>query len=141
MPQATFYQLKPGDEVGSIACQLTANALGNRQKVGILCKDQAQAEQVDELLWQLPSDRFVPHNLHGEGPATGTPVEICWSTTQLGRRPLLINLSGELPGQVQQFQSIIDFVPVADDEKQAARVRYKQYQQAGCAMQFKSADE
>mgnify|MGYP001385903242 CR=1 FL=1 len=141
MPQATFYQLSEGANADNTACQLACDAAANRQRVGIFCQNQQQAEAVDELLWQLPANRFVPHNLYGEGPSSGTPVEIYWDASQLGRRHLLINLSGAMLSAPQQFQNIIDFVPNADDEKQAARVRYKQYQQAGCAMQFKTAEE
>ena len=52
---------------------------------------------------------------------------------------MLVNLSEILPQSMGQFQQIIDFVPAADEAKKAARIRYKQFQQAGCQMQFKSA--
>lgn len=141
MPQVTFYPLSSLDaDPASRACTLVANAYGNRQKVIILCATQQQAEQLDELLWQLPAERFVPHNLYGEGPSSGTPVEICWHKSQLARRQVVVNLSASMLDAPQQFQHIIDFVPVEEEAKQAARVRYKQYQQAGCQMQFLSAD-
>lgn len=140
MPQVVFYQLSATDASATErAAHVIAEAYANKQKVAALCRTQQAAEELDELLWQLPSDRFVPHNLHGEGPASGTPVEICWQESQLGRQPLLINLSETVVGDVSRHRQIIDFVPVEDDAKQAARVRYKAFQKAGCAMQFKSA--
>ncbi len=140
MPNVVFYQLTEQEKSPSArAASLIAEAYTNKQKVGVLCDSQAQAEEVDELLWQLPASRFVPHNMHGEGPPTGTPVEIYWQASQVGRRPVVVNLSQELVMSPQHHQQIIDFVPVEDDAKQQARVRYKKYQQAGCAMQFKSA--
>ncbi|MBU2979523.1 DNA polymerase III subunit chi [Alteromonas sp. C1M14] len=141
MPQVTFWQLTDeADGAEPRACHLVADAYANKKKIAVLCANQASAEAVDELLWQLPADRFVPHNMYGEGPGPGTPVEICWQENQLSRRSLLVNLSGEMLSSPGSFQTIYDFVPVADDAKQAARVRYKQYQQAGCQLQFKSAD-
>ena len=141
MPQVTFWQLSDGKDAGeSRACDLIASAYAQRQKCVVLCANKSSAEAVDELLWQLPADRFVPHNMCGEGPGTGTPVEICWQENQLSRRNLIVNLSGEMLTSPHSYQTIYDFVPVAGDAKQAARVRYKQYQQAGCQLQFKSAD-
>ncbi|MEW9797091.1 DNA polymerase III subunit chi [Alteromonas sp. CYL-A6] len=140
MPQVVFYQLTAADDSAAArAATLIADAYANKQKVVALCRSQEQAEELDELLWQLPSDRFVPHNLHGEGPAAGTPVEICWQGDQLGRQPMLVNLSEQRISSMNSHRQIIDFVPVEEDAKQAARVRYKEYQKAGCAMQFKSA--
>ncbi|RDV28946.1 DNA polymerase III subunit chi [Alteromonas aestuariivivens] len=141
MPQVTFYALSAQDDAAAKqACALAADAAGRRQRCSILCPDQQTAERVDELLWQLPAERFVPHNLFGEGPGSGTPVEICWQQSQLSRRPFVINLSQAMLSAPQQHQTIIDFVPQPEEQKQAARIRYKQYQQAGCTMQFLSAE-
>lgn len=140
MPHVTFYQLTESVDAGpQRACELIADAFASKQRIAVLCASQQQAEALDDLLWQLPAGRFVPHNMAGEGPPAGTPVELCWQTAQLGRRQLLVNLSQQLPPQLQAFQRIIDFVPAEASAKQAARDRYKQFQQAGCQMQFKSA--
>lgn len=140
MSQVTFYQLSDEQDAGpKLACTLIADAYSAKRKCTVLCASKAQAEALDDLLWQLPSNRFVPHNMSGEGPAAGTPVEICWQSGQLSRRPVLVNLSDTMPDNAQRFQQIFDFVPVADEAKKAARIRYKQFQQAGCHMQFKSA--
>ncbi|WP_218354674.1 DNA polymerase III subunit chi [Alteromonas lipotrueiana] len=140
MPQVSFYQLQDNKDAGPVrACELIANAFANKQRCVVLCVSQTQAEILDDLLWQLPADRFVPHNMAGEGPPAGTPVELCWLPEQLSRRHVLVNLSETVPQSMGQFQQIIDFVPMADEAKKAARIRYKQFQQAGCQMQFKSA--
>lgn len=141
MTQVCFYALKEdGRDMQTLACDLVSQAYTNKQKVAVLCASQQHAEQFDELLWQLPADRFVPHNLSGEGPSSGTPVEVCWQAQSLGRRTLLVNLSQQMINSVNNFQHIFDFVPIQEADKQAARVRYKQFQQAGCAMQFQAAD-
>ncbi|AXR07604.1 DNA polymerase III subunit chi [Salinimonas sediminis] len=140
MPQATFYQLQDSQDAGPVrACEIIASAYAAKQRCAVLCLSKSQAEALDDLLWQLPANRFVPHNMAGEGPSAGTPVEICWDPAQLSRRQLLVNLSESLPDAFGQFQHIVDFVPAADEAKKAARIRYKQFQQAGCQMQFKSA--
>ncbi len=141
MPQVVFYQLTANDDsIAARASALIADAYANKAKVSVLCDTQSQAESVDEYLWQLPAKRFVPHNMFGEGPSTGTPVEICWQPEQVSRRPMVVNVGSGMVPNAHQHKQIIDFVPLDEDAKQAARVRYKQYQQAGCQMQFKSAD-
>lgn len=140
MPQVIFYQLSASDNgVAGKASEIVANAFANKQKMSVLCDTQAQAEEVDELLWQLPANRFVPHNLYGEGPQAGTPVEICWQPEQVARRQMVVNVGSGMVPSPNLHRQIIDFVPVDENAKQAARVRYKNYQQAGCSMQFKSA--
>ncbi|QJR80140.1 DNA polymerase III subunit chi [Alteromonas pelagimontana] len=141
MPQVTFYSLPDENNAAAVkACNLIAEAYSRKQRCAVLCASQQAAETVDDLLWQLPADRFVPHNMVGEGPPTGTPVEICWEESQLSRRNMVVNLSEKMLSSLNHYQHIIDFVPHAEEAKKAARIRYKQYQQAGCSMQFQSAD-
>lgn len=130
------------------AADLVSQAAQKRTRITILCADQTQAEDIDEFIWQYPHDAFVPHNLHGEGPAAGTPVEIVWfsayvalasANQRLRNRAMLVNLSAEFIDDHSQFKHIIDFVPTQEAQKEAARMRYKQYKQAGCQLEYKSA--
>ena len=113
------------------ACQLASQCYRQKQRSLILCENQNAAEAMDELLWQLPTDAFVPHNLTGEGPANGTPVEICWEMPAYPNKGVLINLGRELPQNIQRFAKIYDFVPADETLKQQARERYKHYRAAG----------
>ena len=116
----------------ALACQLAASSFRNKQACLVLCQSQAQAEAFDELLWQRPAEAFIPHNLTGEGPPKGTPVEVSWVGARPGSgKPVLINLADELPNDHQRFRKIFDFVPAAEQPKQQARERYKQYRGAG----------
>ena len=74
-----------------LACQLAANCFRNKQRCLVFCQDKAMAEHFDELLWQLPTDSFVPHNLVGEGPVGGAPVEISWQTPAQFNRPVPVS--------------------------------------------------
>lgn len=123
----------------ALACQLAAQAFRNKQACLLWCQDQQSAEALDELLWQRPSDAFIPHNLCGEGPAKGTPVEISWVGQQSGPRPLLINLAEQLPPQHQRARQIYDFVPVEEQQKSQARERYKQYRAQGHQLDTRNA--
>lgn len=103
-----------------------------RQRVLIVCQSKEQAERMDEYLWQFDTERFLPHNLSGEGPRGGAPVEICWPGCRgSGIRHVLINLQEELADFAIMFNDIIDFVPFNEKGKKAARIRYLGYKNLG----------
>jgi len=137
MSNVTFYLLDETEDKHqqpahfALACLLATRSYRQKQKCLVYCQDQIQAEQFDELLWQLPNDAFVPHNLTGEGPPGGAPVEICWQTPSQFNRSLLINLADNIPDFHQRFRQVIDFVPAKEQLKPQARERYKLYRAAG----------
>lgn len=141
MPQATFFILQDSaaDAALQLACRLTTQYFRQRQRILVHCGDQAQAEAFDELLWTLPVDAFVPHNLLGEGPASGTPVEITWQPPERVNRPILINLAPQYPDFAPRFQQSFDFVPAHEEQKQQARERYKYYRAAGIQLDTQPA--
>jgi DNA polymerase-3 subunit chi len=137
MAQVTFYVLEQTDSLDHWVCQLATNCYRNKKRCLILCNRQDQAEQLDELLWQQPVDAFVPHNLTGEGPKGGAPVELSWQVKNAAGRHSLINLSLQVPAFAQHFAEIHDFVPTQEAEKQQARQRYKSYRAAGHMLETK----
>ena len=114
----------------ALACRLCADLYRAKQRVFVYTADQQQAEAFDELLWQFDAERFVPHNLSGEGPRYGAPVEIGWQAPRQNRS-VLINLANDIPAFVSRFAQVIEFVPSAEAEKAQARERFKQYRQQG----------
>ncbi len=56
--------------------KLPAERWRSGKRVLIACEDEKQAYRLDEALWARPAESFVPHNLAGEGPRGGAPVEI-----------------------------------------------------------------
>lgn len=141
MPEALFYlmtaskTLSATDQVLRFACQLAEQAYVNQQLVYLHCQDREQAYAVDELLWQFKPESFVPHNLKGEGPTGGAPVEIGFD--KLGpnkNRHLLLNLADQVPPFTVNFGQIIDFVANDTERKPVARERYRQYRQLGVTL-------
>lgn len=112
------------------ACVQACFCYRNNQRVYIHADDQATAHAIDEMLWGFEPDTFVPHNLVGEGPTQGAPVEIGFQKPK-SRRPFLINLAGNIPSFASNYSHIIDFVPAEPELKQQARERFKQYRHAG----------
>lgn len=138
MKNATFYlieQAGPTEGLSTteaLACSLAAERWRAGRRVLIACESQEQAERLDEALWQRDANQFVPHNLAGEGPKYGAPVELCWPAKR-GNAPrdLLISLLPQFADFATAFHEVIDFVPYEDEPKQLARERYKIYRSVG----------
>ncbi len=122
------------------ACAIAAFYYQHNRKVFIYTDNQQDAFALDEYLWQFDGDSFVPHNLLGEGPRFGTPVEISWQAATHPRQ-VLINLSTDAPDFALNFQKIIDFVPFAEALKIAARKRYSTYKKMGLTLSTQTVDE
>ncbi|WP_341501852.1 DNA polymerase III subunit chi [Gallaecimonas sp. GXIMD4217] len=131
MQQVTFCLL--GDSsLTDFAARLAKHCYQQQKPCLVYCATQAQAEAVDEALWTLAPDDFVPHNLAGEGPRSGAPVLIAWEGSGPVRgRPALINLHDSVPQVAVHCQDIFEAVPEDDSGKQAARQRFVQYRQQG----------
>ncbi|AHK19753.1 DNA polymerase III subunit chi [Yersinia similis] len=138
MKNATFYLLEHDTPTGelraheALACEVAAERWRAGKRVLIACESQEQAQRLDEALWQRAPEQFVPHNLAGEGPKYGAPVELAWPERR-GNSPrdLLISLLPEFAGFATAFHEVVDFVPYEENLKQLARDRYKSYRSVG----------
>ncbi|MGM3189026.1 MULTISPECIES: DNA polymerase III subunit chi [Musicola] len=138
MKNAIFYLLDhdtPSGELNAceaLSCDLAAAAWRAGKRVLIACEDEQQALRLDEALWQREPHTFVPHNLAGEGPRQGAPVELAWPHKRgNGPRDLLISLMPQFADFATAFHEVIDFVPYEESLKQLARERYKAYRSVG----------
>ncbi|MBU4684759.1 DNA polymerase III subunit chi [Cedecea davisae] len=138
MKNATFYLLDNETHaeglsaVEQLVCELAADGFRAGKRVLIACEDEQQAIRLDEALWQRDAHAFVPHNLAGEGPRYGAPVELAWPQRRgSAPRDLLISLLPQFADFATAFLEVIDFVPYEDTQKQLARERYKAYRVAG----------
>jgi len=138
MKNATFYLLDTAQEqdglsaVEQLVCCLAAEKFRAGKRVLVACENEAQAIRLDEALWQRDAHAFVPHNLAGEGPRYGAPVELAWPQRRgSAPRDVLISLLPQFADFATAFLEVIDFVPDEASQKQLARERYKAYRVAG----------
>ena len=142
MNTATFYIVNPDSPQATpegfrdYVLFLTRHFVQQGARVYINAHDKEEAEEWDEAFWQLPPEQFLPHHLVGEGPRSGTAVEIGYSKLKPSwNRQLVINLAKDATNFAGTFAQVVDFVPCDEKAKQIARERYKIYRQSGYQLQ------
>ena len=140
---ALFYLLEHLDEPDSdipahfdLGARLASEHYRQGKRVFIYVDNREDAHLIDQHLWAFEADSFVPHNLQGEGPHSGAPVEI-GQTPPVSKRSVLINLATTVPDFIRRFEQVFDFVPADDKRKQLARQRYKQLRDMGVQLATK----
>ncbi len=77
--RADFYLIaKPRflEEPLKLVCELARKAYDSNQWTLVLARDAAQAEALDELLWEFDPDAYIPHQIAGDEEDELTPVLI-----------------------------------------------------------------
>lgn len=122
------------DAVWLLACRLTEKAYQLGHRVFVHCKNQEDAERIDELLWTYKEDSFIPHNLQGEGPEPPPPIQIGFDKEPRGFNDILINLTDEIPPFFTRFSRIIELVGNDEAAKTVSREHYRNYRANSCQM-------
>lgn len=103
-----------------------------QQNVFVVVDSDSHVEKLDELMWQYPADRFLPH---AAGNATKAPVQIGRSTDTT-QAAVVINLCRKAVPQPTKFDRILEIVPFAKQERDASRVKFKTYRDLGLSPQL-----
>ncbi|AKZ65834.1 DNA polymerase III subunit chi [Candidatus Palibaumannia cicadellinicola] len=137
MKTATFYLINNNIKneliaIERLACYLAILKWRAGKRILIACVHNKQARKLDDALWAYTPTVFIPHNIVGEGPTDGAPVEICWPTRLSPvNSDLLISLLPTCAKFASFFNEVIDFIPNEESLKQLARTRYKVYRKVG----------
>ena len=133
MPRADFYLIaKPRfrAEPLRLVCELARKAYESGQWTLVLARDAAQAEQLDDLLWDMGDDAYIPHQIAGADiEEEEAAVLIAPPGVDAPLRPLVINLrDAPVDGG---FERVLEVVPADDSARGPLRERWKQYQARG----------
>ena len=133
MPQADFYLIdKPRfrDDPLLLVCELAKKAFVAEQPTLILARSRAEAEALDEKLWEFDEHAFIPHQVVGDSDDDAiTAVLIVPPDVKTPDRALVINLRDECaPGR---FERVLEVVPADEARRGGSRERWKAYRQAG----------
>jgi len=128
--QVVFYVLqKPELQPMHLACRLALRAWEQGHRIAIMTEDEQQARTLDEMMWEHPPGRFLPHGL---GARDAAPVQIgAYSDEIGGDRNLVINLTTRECPDAERYDRLLELVPAGDAERAASRTKYMSYRGRG----------
>lgn len=130
MTRVDFYILQDVDfdAARRFACRLAVKAMTGGMPVHLHVDDAAVATDLDDLLWNYPEHRFVPHAVQGRTTSRPAPVVVGWDTPQ-NPEGVLVNLSADIPTFFGRFDRVAEIVVGAN--RDTGRERYKFYRDRG----------
>ena len=132
-PRADFYLIaKPRfrAEPLRLVCELARKAHDAGIWTLILARDAQRAELLDDLLWDMGEDAYIPHQIAGQdSDEDEAAVLIAPPDIDAPLRPIVINLrDGAVEGAVER---VLEVVPADESARGPLRERWKQYQARG----------
>lgn len=150
MTHIDFYILPDtsSDARWHFVCRLIDKAVRMGHRVLVTMDSQAEAQELDELLWTFKPESFIPHQCLNDKRLPGTPVEICFGplqtlqqvlqqTTPGDHQGLLINLSSGIPADFSRFERLSEVVIQAADILKNTRDHYSFYRERGYPIQHR----
>ena len=135
MTRIDFYILTDLDELARqrFACRIACRAVSEGQRVFVRAPE-ASAAAFDDLLWDYPPDRFLPHARLGaetsEPVVIGTPEEREHANGDPQEAAgVLVNLAPDIPPTFTRFARVSEIVLAS--ERAAGRAKYRQYRERG----------
>ena len=132
MPRADFYLIaKPRfrEDPLRLVCELAKKAFDANLWTLVLARDDEQAEALDEMLWDMGDDAYIPHQVAGDEEDELTPILIATPAIDAPMRVLVINLrDGAVEGS---FERVLEVVPADESAREPLRERWKQYKARG----------
>jgi DNA polymerase III subunit chi len=136
MTRIEFY-FNVADKQQTIA-NLVQSALTKRRQVMVLVADEKMVEDVSQSLWQNKPESFLPNVELNHLHAATTPVVIGLQGDVLANNStqddILINLTASEPSFFSRFTHLVELVGEDEEDKLAARARFKFYRDRGYEM-------
>jgi DNA polymerase-3 subunit chi len=114
-----------------LLAELVQGALSKCRHVTVLANDANNAAEINADLWQQQAGSFMPNVLVNHNLAALTPVVIHWGENALLQDDMLINLTPTEPIFFSRFTHLVELVGDDEQDKVAARARYKFYRDRG----------
>lgn len=129
MTRIDFYFNVPNKP--QLLTDLIASALNRHRQVTVVAENAQQAGKVSAHLWQNKPASFLPNALANEALAAQSPVVVHWHENPLLQDDMLINLTSNEPMCFSRFTQLVELVSEDEEDKIAARTRYKLYRDRG----------
>lgn len=129
--QVDFYLL--GSQAPSaehLACRLALMAWERGHSIDIVTDGDAAAQALDQLMWQYPAGRFLPHDVSSADRPGQAPVRILATVTPQSA-DVVINLTTNPIKDPRRFRRLLEIVPHRDAERAASREKFRAYRELG----------
>jgi DNA polymerase-3 subunit chi len=116
-----------------LALRLTDKAHQRGHRIFIHCEAEAEARELDELLWTFRPASFLPHALVSDN--AGEQICIGWGQEPAEHDDLLINLQTQVPTFIGRFRRVAELVNQEPARLQALRQSWRHYRERGYALE------
>jgi DNA polymerase-3 subunit chi len=133
MTEVAFHFNAP-DKLG-YACRLLRKAVGTGARVMVTAQTEALRE-LDAALWTFAPLEFLPH-AYGEATPVAlaaSPIVLAESVRAAPHQQVLVNLGDTVPDGFERFERLIEVVTNGEEDRLAARRRWKHYADRGYAI-------
>ncbi|NQX88638.1 MAG: DNA polymerase III subunit chi [Halioglobus sp.] len=112
-----------------VAARLADKAFRRGHRIFIHTSNEAQAQELDQLLWTFRPSSFIPHGLWGQ--AHTDAVAIGWGQDPAHHNDFLINLQLQVPPFFSRFKRVAEVVTPEAASLAALRDSWKFYRDRG----------
>ena len=118
------------DQPLQLVAKLAQKAFASGQPTLVLARDRELAEALDDQLWDMGEDEFIPHQIAGmDEDEDEADVLIVPPGIDAPMRPLVINLrDAAVEGG---FARVLEVVPADASAREPSRERWRQYAARG----------
>lgn len=117
---------------------LCEKAIAKRRQITVFSAEEVLLANLQQHLWERRADSFLPAALASDENASFSPIVLESAGHSLLQDDILINLNQDYPPFFSRFRYLVELVGNDDEDKAAARARYKFYRDRG--YQIKSTD-
>jgi len=118
-------------------CNLVSKVYGEGRNIYIHTSNEADAKELDDLLWSFKGEAFIPHNIIGDAKLAETQVQIGWGEHPDHHHDVLINLSSPQPNFFSRFQRVLEVVIQDEAILSQTRQHYKFYKERGYQVTYR----
>lgn len=136
MTRIEFFVNVP-DKLAKVA-KLCEKAVTKGRQLTVFTHDDAMSANVQQLLWEHSATSFLPSARPEDELSKDVPIIMDAQGLNLIQDDILINLKSECPRFFSRFRYLVEIVGLDEEDKVAARSRYKFYRDRG--YQIKSTD-
>ena len=136
MTQVDFYILgeDSANTLLNTACRIAEKAMKQQQHIYVNAQSEAQARNLDDLLWTFSQGSFVPHRLVEAGDAQDAtePVLVGFGDDPNDENwQLSINLADAVPEFFSRYERMIEIVDANLERRAQGRERSRFYRERG----------